>query len=57
MEQITMQKATLIMVFMEYKPTDDEILNFINKKSINRISLVSPILKKVVIEILTNKKK
>lgn len=45
------------MVFMEYKPTDDEILNFINKKSINRISLVSPILKKVVIEILTNKKK
>jgi ERCC4-related helicase len=57
MEQITMQKATLIMVFMEYKPTDDEILNFINKKSINRISLVSPILKQTIIEILINKQK
>ena len=37
--------------------TDNEILAFINKESISRIDLVSPILKKVVIEILTNKKK
>jgi hypothetical protein len=36
-------------------PTDNEILNFINKKSINRISLVSPILKQTIIEILINK--
>lgn len=36
--------------------TDKEILAFINKPSIHRIDLVSPILKKVVIEILTNKK-
>jgi len=36
-------------------PTDNEILNFINKPSINRISLVSPILKQTIIEILKNK--
>jgi len=37
--------------------TDNEILAFINKPSINRISLVSKKLKEVVIEILTDKKK
>jgi hypothetical protein len=37
--------------------TDNEILNFINKKSINRIDLVSPILKQTIIEILINKQK
>lgn len=37
--------------------TDNEILDFINKPSISRIDLVSPILKQTVIEILKNKKK
>lgn len=36
--------------------TDNEILNFINKTTINRISLVSPILKQTIIEILKNKR-
>ena len=36
--------------------TDTEILEFINKPTINRISLVSPILKQTIIEILTNKR-
>jgi len=36
--------------------TDNGILEFINKPTINRISLVSPILKKTIIEILTNKR-
>jgi hypothetical protein len=37
--------------------TDNEILAFINKPSINRISLVGAKLKEVVIEILTDKNK
>jgi len=37
--------------------TDNEILAFINKPSINRISLVGEKLKEVVIEILTDKKR
>lgn len=37
--------------------TDKEILNFINKPTIHRIDLVSPILKQTIIEILTYKKK
>jgi len=37
--------------------TDNEILDFINKPSINRISLVGAKLKEVVIEILTDKKR
>ena len=37
--------------------TDNEILAFINKPSIHRIDLVSPILKQTIIEILINKKK
>jgi predicted RNA-binding protein (virulence factor B family) len=37
--------------------TDNEILAFINKPSINRISLVGAKLKEVVIEILTDKKR
>jgi hypothetical protein len=52
-----MQKATLIMEFMEYKPTDNEILNFINNSSFKTIDDVSPILKQTIIEILINKQK
>lgn len=40
---------------MNYKPTDKEIIGFINKKSINQIGLVSPALKHIVAEILINK--
>ena len=39
------------------QPTDKEILSFINKPSINRISLVGQKLKEAVIEILINKQK
>lgn len=39
------------------QPTDAEILAFINKPSINRISLVGQKLKEAVIEILINKQK
>jgi hypothetical protein len=42
---------------MEYEPTPDEILNFINNSSFKTIDDVSPILKQTIIEILKNKKK
>ena len=45
------------MVFMEYEPTPDEILNFINNSSFKTIDDVSPILKETIIEILINKQK
>jgi hypothetical protein len=38
-------------------PTDEDVLRFINDKEINRIDLVSPILKQTIIEILLYKKK
>jgi hypothetical protein len=40
---------------MEYEPTPEEILNFINNSSFKTIDDVSPILKQTIIEILKNK--
>ncbi len=52
LEKLKVKTLTKIMI-----PTDEDVLRFINDKEINRIDLVSPILKQTIIEILLYKKK